>query len=230
MLLQAGDFWIRIRHQVLLSSDCFYPVTTRNRPITVDFDRRRPIFDGISRGREKEEEGEEIPGVCVALCPHNPLLAGDFFSPRGEKKRLPSRGREKEEEGEKSGIRRFVACGTCAIRRPWAISSPRAGRRNISLRGEKERGDVVFGASKQGIIYAWDLRGGRPSYAFQSHNDVRCTCILLPPGISKGFINVGENHNFKGMAWTYQQVQSCEDPLGFQRARYAFHVIIWQNI
>ncbi|RZS22132.1 hypothetical protein BHM03_00054910, partial [Ensete ventricosum] len=55
-------------------------------------------------------------------------------------------------------------------------------------------------------------------------------CILLPPGISKGFINVGENHNFKGMAWTYQQVQSCEDPLGFQRARYAFHVIIWQNI
>ncbi|KAG0469015.1 hypothetical protein HPP92_018343 [Vanilla planifolia] len=31
---------------------------------------------------------------------------------------------------------------------------------------------VVFGASKQGIIHAWDLRGGRASFAFQSHNEV----------------------------------------------------------
>ncbi|ONK81833.1 uncharacterized protein A4U43_C01F33330 [Asparagus officinalis] len=31
---------------------------------------------------------------------------------------------------------------------------------------------VVFGASKQGIIYAWDLRGGRTSLAFQSLNEV----------------------------------------------------------
>ncbi|THU48228.1 hypothetical protein C4D60_Mb09t24020 [Musa balbisiana] len=36
---------------------------------------------------------------------------------------------------------------------------------------------VVFGASKQGIIYAWDLRGGRPSYAFQSHNDASCSLL-----------------------------------------------------
>ncbi|PKA47315.1 hypothetical protein AXF42_Ash017260 [Apostasia shenzhenica] len=30
---------------------------------------------------------------------------------------------------------------------------------------------VVFGANKQGIICAWDLRGGRASFAFQSHNE-----------------------------------------------------------
>lgn len=38
---------------------------------------------------------------------------------------------------------------------------------------------VVFGASKQGIIYAWDLRGGRTSLAFQSLNEV-----YWPPLIS----------------------------------------------
>ncbi|URE31579.1 hypothetical protein MUK42_03406 [Musa troglodytarum] len=37
---------------------------------------------------------------------------------------------------------------------------------------------VVFGASKQGIIYAWDLRGGRSSYAFQSHNDASCFLLV----------------------------------------------------
>ncbi|XP_010928465.1 uncharacterized protein [Elaeis guineensis] len=31
---------------------------------------------------------------------------------------------------------------------------------------------IVFGASKHGTIYAWDLRGGRASFAFQSHNEV----------------------------------------------------------
>ncbi|OAY63271.1 hypothetical protein ACMD2_04283 [Ananas comosus] len=31
---------------------------------------------------------------------------------------------------------------------------------------------VIFGASRHGIIYAWDLRGGRTSFAFQSHNEV----------------------------------------------------------
>ncbi|WOK91991.1 hypothetical protein Cni_G00682 [Canna indica] len=36
---------------------------------------------------------------------------------------------------------------------------------------------VVFGASKHGIIYAWDLRGGRSSYAFQSHNEGSCPLL-----------------------------------------------------
>ncbi|XP_072972954.1 uncharacterized protein [Typha angustifolia] len=31
---------------------------------------------------------------------------------------------------------------------------------------------IVFGASRHGTIYAWDLRGGRGSFAFQSHNEV----------------------------------------------------------
>ncbi|KMZ65414.1 hypothetical protein ZOSMA_320G00130 [Zostera marina] len=34
-------------------------------------------------------------------------------------------------------------------------------------------GQIIFGAGRMGIIYAWDLRGGRTSYAFQrSHNEV----------------------------------------------------------
>ncbi|RWV92601.1 hypothetical protein GW17_00045008 [Ensete ventricosum] len=47
----------------------------------------------ISRGREKEEEGEEKPAVrrCSSphaiRCLHNPSPAGDFFSPCGEKER-----------------------------------------------------------------------------------------------------------------------------------------------
>jgi hypothetical protein len=30
----------------------------------------------------------------------------------------------------------------------------------------------VFGATKNGTIHVWDLRGGRASGAFQSHNEV----------------------------------------------------------
>lgn len=37
---------------------------------------------------------------------------------------------------------------------------------------------VVFGASKQGVICAWDLRGGRTSLAFQSLNEVQGRHIL----------------------------------------------------
>ncbi|RWW30654.1 hypothetical protein GW17_00004759 [Ensete ventricosum] len=58
----------------------------------VDFDCRQSILGGISRGREKEEEGEENLESDAALCPRDPSHAGDFFSPRGEKKRLPARG------------------------------------------------------------------------------------------------------------------------------------------
>jgi hypothetical protein len=31
---------------------------------------------------------------------------------------------------------------------------------------------TVFGATKNGTIHVWDLRGGRASAAFQSHNEV----------------------------------------------------------
>lgn len=52
---------------------------------------------------------------------------------------------------------------------------------------------------------------------------LRCS---LPASVFSSDISVMQ----LGMAWTYRQVQSCEDPLGFRRARYAFPVIIWQNI
>ncbi|RWW50365.1 hypothetical protein BHE74_00043389 [Ensete ventricosum] len=55
----------------------------------IDFDRCRLISGGISRGREKEEEG-----VLFARTIYRPRanssLAGDFFSPRREKKRFPA--------------------------------------------------------------------------------------------------------------------------------------------
>ncbi|KAK2974783.1 hypothetical protein RJ640_026759 [Escallonia rubra] len=36
---------------------------------------------------------------------------------------------------------------------------------------------VIFGACKNGMIHIWDLRGGRPSTAFQSHKDVKISPI-----------------------------------------------------
>ncbi|RZS12713.1 hypothetical protein BHM03_00044192 [Ensete ventricosum] len=39
-------------------------VTSCCRAVTVNFDHQRSISCCISRGREKEEEGEEKPGVC----------------------------------------------------------------------------------------------------------------------------------------------------------------------
>ncbi|KAA8549555.1 hypothetical protein F0562_001427 [Nyssa sinensis] len=40
---------------------------------------------------------------------------------------------------------------------------------SIRLTAENQ---IIFGASKNGIIYMWDLRGGRSSSAFQSHKEV----------------------------------------------------------
>ncbi|RWW85847.1 hypothetical protein BHE74_00005445 [Ensete ventricosum] len=65
--------------------------------------------------------------VAWSLASHDLSPVGDFFSLRSEKKHLPS-------WGERMRRRR---------RRSRAISSPHAGRRNISPRGENERGDVV---------------------------------------------------------------------------------------
>ncbi|RWW02113.1 hypothetical protein BHE74_00009709 [Ensete ventricosum] len=93
---QLTDTWTACYQVVPPGSGCFRPVTIQNRPVTVNFDCRWPISDDICQGREKEEEGEEIPGVRAALrpCNHRPRAisspAGDFFSPRGEKKRLPA--------------------------------------------------------------------------------------------------------------------------------------------
>ncbi|RWW26216.1 hypothetical protein BHE74_00008394 [Ensete ventricosum] len=69
---------------------CFHPITTRNRLVTVDFDRRQPL-SGEEGGRKKKRGKKNLePGTALRL--RNPLPAGDFFSPRGEKKRLPTLG------------------------------------------------------------------------------------------------------------------------------------------
>ncbi|RWW69275.1 hypothetical protein BHE74_00023142 [Ensete ventricosum] len=54
-------------------------------------------------------------------------------------KKMEKKKREKKGENLESG-----AALPILIRRPWAISSPRAGRRNVSLCGEKEQGDVTL--------------------------------------------------------------------------------------
>ena len=37
----------------------------------------------------------------------------------------------------------------------------------------------MFGATKNGTIHVWDLRGGRASGAFQSHNEVGSVVQLI---------------------------------------------------
>ncbi|KAI0501673.1 hypothetical protein KFK09_016618 [Dendrobium nobile] len=48
---------------------------------------------------------------------------------------------------------------------------------------------IVFGANQQGIIYAWDLRGGRSSFAFQSHNE-DCYPLLTSLKVSSMLENI----------------------------------------
>ncbi|KAI3992226.1 hypothetical protein MKX01_021634 [Papaver californicum] len=48
-------------------------------------------------------------------------------------------------------------------------TNSRSNLNSIQLNVENQ---IVFGAGKHGIIYAWDLRGGRTSCAFQSHKEV----------------------------------------------------------
>ncbi|RWW11790.1 hypothetical protein GW17_00024575 [Ensete ventricosum] len=94
--------------------------------VTVDFDHCRPISSGLlaDGGRKKKREKKKRSSL--------------------------SQGREKEEEGEEEEnldfflrrvIRRSVSPRR-VIRRLRAISSPHAGRRNVSPRGVNERGDV----------------------------------------------------------------------------------------
>ncbi|RRT61944.1 hypothetical protein B296_00012930, partial [Ensete ventricosum] len=81
--------------------DCFRPITTRNRPITidfncqavtVDFDRQRSISggsakEGIKKKREtkKREKKNLESDAALHSCDSSP--AGDFFSPHREKER-----------------------------------------------------------------------------------------------------------------------------------------------
>ncbi|RWW35582.1 hypothetical protein BHE74_00059474 [Ensete ventricosum] len=99
---------------------CFHLVTTQNRPVMVDFDCRWLLSDDNSRfrpsvvdfGRYQPREGERRIGR--------------------RRKRGRSRGRRKT----RSPVLLFARAIYCS----WAISSPHAGRRNVSTR-EKDRGD-----------------------------------------------------------------------------------------
>ncbi|RWW02412.1 hypothetical protein GW17_00034501 [Ensete ventricosum] len=94
----AHRFTVRYR-VVPPGNDCFVPITMRNRPVTVNFNRRRPISSDLSQGREKEEEERSQP-----------------------RERERRRGRRREPG--------FIP--TSRDPSPGAISSPHAGRRNVS--------------------------------------------------------------------------------------------------
>ncbi|RZR88628.1 hypothetical protein BHM03_00016250 [Ensete ventricosum] len=76
-----------------------------------------------------------------------------FFFCYVHKENLTQEG--EREEGEEKGEPGVWCCSTdpnpspvseffaCAIHRPWAISSPRARRSNVSLRGEKDRDNII---------------------------------------------------------------------------------------
>ncbi|KDP20191.1 hypothetical protein JCGZ_07911 [Jatropha curcas] len=56
---------------------------------------------------------------------------------------------------------------------------------SIQMNAENQ---MVFGAGRHGIVYAWDLRGGRASTAFQSHKEVchpPVTCWKLASMLEK---------------------------------------------
>ncbi|RRT38396.1 hypothetical protein B296_00047432 [Ensete ventricosum] len=127
---------------------CFCPVTTRNRPITVDFDHRQPLSGSTDqfqpsptnfewyqprekKKREKKRENLEIRHCSPDLDPHprtSRPFVGKIFGDRGEKKTM------------------FLLHARASWRagfslRPWEeISSPFMGRRNVSPRRENERG------------------------------------------------------------------------------------------
>ncbi|RZS29231.1 hypothetical protein BHM03_00062937 [Ensete ventricosum] len=60
--------------------------------LAVDFDYRRSISGGINRGRKKKREKLELALLSRSLRMRDPSPAGDFFSPRKEKKCLLARG------------------------------------------------------------------------------------------------------------------------------------------
>ncbi|RWV80037.1 hypothetical protein GW17_00058744 [Ensete ventricosum] len=81
---------------------CFRPIITRNRPLSVDFDHRRPLSGDNDRFRAASAEG-------------------------GRKKKWEKKKRERKRQ--KKNLESALLF-PYAIYRPWAISSPRVGRRN----------------------------------------------------------------------------------------------------
>lgn len=74
---------------------------------------------------------------------------------------------------------RVLASDTCGVISMWdrrvsdlpqtgLTTNANSGLTSIQLVGDQ----FVYGASKSGFIYVWDLRGGRSSAAFQSHKEV----------------------------------------------------------
>ncbi|RZS20735.1 hypothetical protein BHM03_00053284 [Ensete ventricosum] len=71
-------------------------VFTRYHEKSISNNRFRPSpadFKRYQRGREKEEEREEEENLEISSC--DPSPAGDFFSLREEKKRLPRGEKER---------------------------------------------------------------------------------------------------------------------------------------
>ncbi|RZR71636.1 hypothetical protein BHM03_00006203 [Ensete ventricosum] len=114
----------------------FRPVTTRNRPVMVDFNRRQLISGGISRGRKKKRE-KKRENLEIRCCSHghNP--------PQRASRRFTGR---RNDVSSRAG---FVWRGGFSPRLRGETSSPRAGfsgrRHFFSSRGEKKRLPMCMG-------------------------------------------------------------------------------------
>ena len=49
---------------------------------------------------------------------------------------------------------------------------------------------MVFGAGRHGIVYMWDLRGGRAASAFQFHKQVSSGACILTCKLETQFCDV----------------------------------------
>ncbi|MBA0650736.1 hypothetical protein Goklo_018122, partial [Gossypium klotzschianum] len=78
-----------------------------------------------------------------------------------------------------AGYYRLIASDTHGVVNVWdkrksplpsleLITGSRSTLNTIQLHVDNQ---TIFGASKDGNIYMWDLRGGRTSAAFQCHNE-----------------------------------------------------------
>lgn len=120
---------------------------------------------------------------------------------------------------------RVLASDTCGAINIWdrrAGNFPQTGlttNANSSLTSIQLNGDqCVYGASKSGYIYVWDLRGGRSSAAFQSHKEVHSspiTSLKLASMLSKIGLLKAQSNILPKEIQSIDINPSCPHQLGF---------------
>ncbi|CAI9273032.1 unnamed protein product [Lactuca saligna] len=120
---------------------------------------------------------------------------------------------------------RVLASDTCGAISIWdrrVGDLPQTGlttNANSSLTSIQLNGDqCVYGASKSGFIYIWDLRGGRSSAAFQSHKEVHSspmTSLKLASMLNKIELLKAQSDIVAKEIQSIDINPSCPNQLGF---------------